>query len=342
MLSKHPLAAPPKSVRCNGRSRASRAKREDEGDNFLINQQVPLTSERTVDSGDSPSYQYCHSEDDKGSSSNISELSSVYSDPENDIDDLDFMQLEAAHNTHPPTSVLCSFSPEKSLATREGISAGEQAASASTDDDTTMYDDQDLDEMEMSVMDELCKLNSSAPVLPRLHSTQSTVQESSQQPRSNVDDQCYDDSLLEEELLNEIENANVRDCCTPTPPTSVGKSTPQKTSTFENMPPAMREAQLPASDTEPNTFEDDILDELDLSTTNELPADSPLLPQPRPPIQRTPFPKPVSSHSPVPGLTSETLLRTCFRIGEALNTGCNAVRNNRHELLELYCRTSVS
>lgn len=36
------------------------------------------------------------------------------------------------------------------------------------------------------------------------------------------------------------------------------------------------------------------------------------------------------------------MLRTCFRVGEALNTGCQAVRNNDNVVLELYARVSES
>lgn len=42
------------------------------------------------------------------------------------------------------------------------------------------------------------------------------------------------------------------------------------------------------------------------------------------------------------GLSNTTALRTCFRVGEALNTGCHAARNNRSLVLELYARITSS
>lgn len=42
------------------------------------------------------------------------------------------------------------------------------------------------------------------------------------------------------------------------------------------------------------------------------------------------------------GITSSSVLCTCFRVGEALNAGCQAVRNNRNVVLELYARVTSS
>lgn len=57
------------------------------------------------------------------------------------------------------------------------------------------------------------------------------------------------------------------------------------------------------------------------------------------PIVRPPFPIPTRDRSPVVGLTSDVLLRVCFRIGEALNIGCVAVRSGHHNvIIELYAR----
>lgn len=58
----------------------------------------------------------------------------------------------------------------------------------------------------------------------------------------------------------------------------------------------------------------------------------------RPPIVRKPFPDLVLDRSPVFGLSTAPVLRTCFRIGEALNIGCDAARNNRNIVLELFAR----
>ncbi|RMY90160.1 hypothetical protein D0861_03834 [Hortaea werneckii] len=60
------------------------------------------------------------------------------------------------------------------------------------------------------------------------------------------------------------------------------------------------------------------------------------------PVVRTAFPRAMRDRSPIWGASNTTVLRTCFRIGEALNVGCQAVRNNRPVLLELYARVMDS
>ncbi|KAK5167012.1 uncharacterized protein LTR77_007741 [Saxophila tyrrhenica] len=60
------------------------------------------------------------------------------------------------------------------------------------------------------------------------------------------------------------------------------------------------------------------------------------------PMVRLPFPNPVLDRSPIWGATNTTTLRTCFRIGEALKEGCQAVRSNRSVILELYARVTAS
>ncbi|KAF2463804.1 uncharacterized protein BDR25DRAFT_188653, partial [Lindgomyces ingoldianus] len=60
------------------------------------------------------------------------------------------------------------------------------------------------------------------------------------------------------------------------------------------------------------------------------------------PIVRRPFPPQVRDRSPIIGLSPSTLLRTCFRIGEAIKTGRSAVRNGKNVLIELYARVFSS
>lgn len=60
------------------------------------------------------------------------------------------------------------------------------------------------------------------------------------------------------------------------------------------------------------------------------------------PFMRPPFPKPIQDRSPVIGLTNHTVLRTCFRIGEALNAAAAASRANTDAIFELYARVIVS
>ena len=62
----------------------------------------------------------------------------------------------------------------------------------------------------------------------------------------------------------------------------------------------------------------------------------------RKPIVRPVFPPPVRDRSPIIGLTPNTLLRTCFRIGEAINSGRGAVRDGKNIILELYARVLCS
>lgn len=60
------------------------------------------------------------------------------------------------------------------------------------------------------------------------------------------------------------------------------------------------------------------------------------------PIVRQPFPKPTKDRSGVSGLTASIRLCVCFRVGEALNVGCQAVRTNQQLILELYARVKAS
>ena len=56
------------------------------------------------------------------------------------------------------------------------------------------------------------------------------------------------------------------------------------------------------------------------------------------PFARPPFPKPIRDRSPILGLTNRAVLRTCFRIGEALNAAAVASRTNTDAVIELYAR----
>jgi hypothetical protein len=62
----------------------------------------------------------------------------------------------------------------------------------------------------------------------------------------------------------------------------------------------------------------------------------------RKPIVRPVFPSQVRDRSPIVGLTPNTLLRTCFRIGEAINTGRGAIKEGKTVILELYARVLYS
>lgn len=60
------------------------------------------------------------------------------------------------------------------------------------------------------------------------------------------------------------------------------------------------------------------------------------------PILRPPFPDLVQDRSPIIGLSAAISLRTCFRIGEALNVGSQAVRERQSVIIELYARVRWS
>jgi hypothetical protein len=69
------------------------------------------------------------------------------------------------------------------------------------------------------------------------------------------------------------------------------------------------------------------------------PFKSPLI---RKPIVRPSFPSSVRDRSPVIGISSSTVLRTCFRIGEAINVGSRALRENKDIIIELFARVEWS
>ncbi|KAL9009071.1 MAG: hypothetical protein Q9173_005869 [Seirophora scorigena] len=60
------------------------------------------------------------------------------------------------------------------------------------------------------------------------------------------------------------------------------------------------------------------------------------------PFVRCPYPALVRDRSPVIGLSSSTFLRTCFRVGEALNAGGTAIRTKTDAVIELYARVAHS
>lgn len=60
------------------------------------------------------------------------------------------------------------------------------------------------------------------------------------------------------------------------------------------------------------------------------------------PIVRKPFQPAILDRSPVFGASKSVVLRTSFRVGEALNFGAQAVRTNNNAIIELYARVTVS
>ena len=80
-----------------------------------------------------------------------------------------------------------------------------------------------------------------------------------------------------------------------------------------------------------------------ISSPNTAPHQIPFAPDGKPiPVVRPSFPASVLPRSPVTGLSPTTVLRTCLRIGEALNAASISLRNSVDALIELYCRIKYS
>lgn len=62
----------------------------------------------------------------------------------------------------------------------------------------------------------------------------------------------------------------------------------------------------------------------------------------RKPIIRPRFPNPTRDRSPVTGVSPTTILRTCFRIGEAINVGSRAIREHKDVVIEIFARVKSS
>ncbi|KAK9425163.1 hypothetical protein SUNI508_03303 [Seiridium unicorne] len=60
------------------------------------------------------------------------------------------------------------------------------------------------------------------------------------------------------------------------------------------------------------------------------------------PFTRPPFPEKVRDRSPIPGVSSETVLRTCFRIGHLISQAVYCYQNHQEAVFELYARVTYS
>ena len=80
-----------------------------------------------------------------------------------------------------------------------------------------------------------------------------------------------------------------------------------------------------------------------IPTPNTTPHQISFAPDGKPiPVIRPPFPASVLPRSPVTGVSPTTVLRTCLRVGEALNAASFSLRNSVDALIELYCRCKYS
>ncbi|KAI1380365.1 hypothetical protein F4677DRAFT_257695 [Hypoxylon crocopeplum] len=60
------------------------------------------------------------------------------------------------------------------------------------------------------------------------------------------------------------------------------------------------------------------------------------------PFVRPPFPEKVRDRSVVSGLSSDTVLRTCFRIGEMINQATRCLNDHQEVVFELFARVTYS
>ena len=353
LLNKHPLAAPRKSVRSNGRSRASRVitkihERKLCGPSVAhmsenhcrMQENLNVIPEQIFQHVESKELEVRGNEGDNNLDESRSELSDLDFDLEDDLDDNDLMDLHEICGQRISTPLIETSNPTSPVTT-EGSPKGTQAPFTMESCEFTTSQDYLLGRTDIPAIDGSGNFYS-MPLVQRCLSAESSIAKVSS-PAVSANDQDYGDTF-EEDLLTDMDLSDMDEFWNLTPGLTVLRSSTQATSISRGASSVTEHLQPSVIDLELSSRlrEDDVLEEIDLSQINKLPWDSALLPQPRAPIQRSLFPRAVSSHSPVVGLTSQTFLRTCFRIGEALNTGCNAVRNNRHEILELFCRVSAS
>jgi hypothetical protein len=135
----------------------------------------------------------------------------------------------------------------------------------------------------------------------------------------------YDDDDLDTDLMN-LASSSPGNADSSTPPSSPGPTTPK----LQWMPPTtyipVKLRKIPGPSTPPAA---------PVSASTAL---SPHIT----PFVRTPFPQPIGDRSPIIGLHPRTVLRTCFRIGEALNAASAASRTNTDAVIELYVRVIYS
>ena len=131
---------------------------------------------------------------------------------------------------------------------------------------------------------------------------------------------CFDDENLDDELMYlPTERSDIIQPSTPL-------TSPDKPSTpkLQWLPPKV---YVPAKSSQISVSPTDIPHLVPFNINGE-----PL------PFTRPPFPKPIRDRSPILGLTNRAVLRTCFRIGEALNAAAVASRTNTDAVIELYAR----
>ena len=141
---------------------------------------------------------------------------------------------------------------------------------------------------------------------------------------SGISEDCFDDNDLDEELMD-----------MPAPDSDVVQPSTPLTSPAEPTTPKLQ--WLPPKVYIPAKFSAIWTTPTDIPHLVSFDTNSVALP-----FMRPPFPRPIRDRSPIFGLTNRTVLRTCFRIGEALNAAAVASRTNTDAVIELYARVTHS
>lgn len=166
------------------------------------------------------------------------------------------------------------------------------------------------------------------------HDTNNAVQIYSLQPHS----ECHDDFMSDDDLDNDLDDEDLimlsSDIFTSSDSAAYLPSSPTDTEQGHDYESGLSADSLIKLDkgagTPPRTKSNFVSPVI--STTRILAAKA------RKPIVRSPFPCPVRDRSPIIGLSSTTVLKTCFRIGEAINQSHQASKAGKHVMLELYAR----
>ena len=135
---------------------------------------------------------------------------------------------------------------------------------------------------------------------------------------------CFDDRDLDDDLIDlTVDESNTLQSTSPVPPTK--------------RPPSPKLQWLP-----PKLYTPGKSSQISPSPTSNPHLTPSNLNRDNLPFIRPTFPNPVRDRSPIPGLSNRTVLRTCFRIGEALNAAAVASRSNVDAIIELYARVVTS
>jgi len=177
-----------------------------------------------------------------------------------------------------------------------------------------------------------------------IESTKKSLEKATHRPANQAPEDPFQDDDLDKEFMN---------LDTTTPERTHGQSPPftQRTPTVSKlrwMPPT---PYTPSKRLSPFTLStSSISPETPIARPSPLAERSPnvaahIVPTKdgRPvPFVRPNFPKPLLPRSPITGVSQTAVLRTCFRIGEAVNAASVALRNSTDAIVELYCRVKYS